>query len=566
MSTLRQQIIESRVEELVEALSIPEDEAFERLVHSIVLKESVYALNADDCVDGSQDKQIDIISIDSDEKSADIYIISVKFIKGFKSNAIILMKNGINWIFNKSRKELDSLKNQSFKDKILDIKSIISSFGPSNIYIHCYFATNGQSDAISQEYQQEVDSILAEYNNNSFGAFSFESLGADELVECINATEKNSRSLDSEIPIRYDANTPSLIRYHSQGLKGIVCTASARDIAELVNKDENGAVFDSNIRRYLGKGRSVNADIIKTASDVNSSYLFWFLNNGITIVCDSCDPVTDPDSPKVKIKNMQIVNGCQTASALASAAKDGILKPDTRVILKIFETNDSFLASRIVLTTNNQNRINSRDLKANDAVQQDMQRAFAKYQILYEHKVNQYKFSEIPNDAIVITNEEVGQSYLAIALKKPSDASRRKYKVWSENYKNIFTGSNIEPHIICVLIERETARWAMASLKDREFDDVRRKLLKNGKFHIARIASYYYRDTDSFLGLPETLQESVSTLRDSPNILQSHLEIALERLHKIIINNPVFKADIDAALKSSLLDSEITRTIVDDNT
>ena len=81
--------------------------------------------------------------------------------------------------------------------------------------------------------------------------------------------------------------------------------------------------------------------------------LFWFLNNGITIICDKVDPVTDRDDPKVKIDNMQIVNGCQTATSLANALKEGHLQPDTRVMLRIYETQDLDIVDKIVLTTNN---------------------------------------------------------------------------------------------------------------------------------------------------------------------------------------------------------------------
>jgi len=127
----------------------------------------------------------------------------------------------------------------------------------------------------------------------------------------------------------------------------------------------------------------------------------------------------------VKISNLQIVNGCQTATALAHAARDGTLRPDTRVLLKIFETTDPSLASRIVLTTNNQNRISTRDLKANDAVQQDMQRRFESYNLLYEHKANQYATTTLTVGQRIVSNEDVGQAFLAIALKKPGDARRR---------------------------------------------------------------------------------------------------------------------------------------------
>jgi hypothetical protein len=321
---------------------------------------------------GSQDKQIDIISIEESDEEAAIFIISAKFTGGFSSNAIVLMRNGLHWIFNRSRAEIGTISSESFRDKILEIRSVQSGFGPSNIGIHCFFVTNGSAALISDEYQQEIRGILGEYDNETFAEFSFESLGAGELVGFINQIERRNRSIDVDIPIRYDANTPSLIRYHSQGLKGLICTASARDIADVVNRDTSGALFDSNIRRFLGRGRAVNSEILRTASDPASSYLFWFLNNGITVICDSFDAVTDPDKPVVKIRNLQIVNGCQTTTALAHAAQEGSLRSDTRVLLRIYEATDPTLASRIVLTTNNQNRISTRDLKANDAIQQAM--------------------------------------------------------------------------------------------------------------------------------------------------------------------------------------------------
>jgi hypothetical protein len=140
------------------------------------------------------------------------------------------------------------------------------------------------------------------------------------------------------------------------------------EIAKLVNDHPDGSIFDLNIRRFLGTLGGVNRDIFSTCSNVESSYEFWFLNNGITIVCDQFDPVTDLDNPHVKLKNLQIVNGCQTATTLALAQREGRLSQDVRVLTRIYETSDPTLVSRIVLTTNNQNQIKSRDLRANDPV------------------------------------------------------------------------------------------------------------------------------------------------------------------------------------------------------
>jgi hypothetical protein len=545
----------------VTSIGIPQDQAFERFVHSLVTGQSVHTLDPADWVDGSQDKQIDVITIEEEDGEAEIFIISAKFTGGFSSNAIIQTRNGLGWVFNRPRSEVATISNEAFRDKIYDIRSLLSGIGPANVAVRCYFATNGLSSEISAEYEQELRGILSEYDNGTFTQFTFETLGADELVGLLNRIERRNRSIDADVPLRYDANTPSLIRYHSQELKGVICTASARDIADLVNRDADGGLFDSNIRRFLGKGKAVNADILRTASDAASSYLFWFLNNGITIVCDSCDPVTDPDNPKVKITNLQIVNGCQTATALAHAARDGTLRPDTRVLLKIFETTDPTLASRIVLTTNNQNRISTRDLKANDAVQQDMQRRFERYNLLYEHKVNQYATTALAPGQKIVSNEDVGQAYLAIALKKPGDARRRKYKVWTDNYGEIFSGGSAEAHVICLLLYQAAIQWAKTARRAAGITDLRRKLLNNGLLHIARIAAFLWRGSDAFNQTTAILQAQITTLQTTPTAVNAHFDDALNRLEALINANPDFQSDVDGAIKASLLETAITRSL-----
>ncbi len=239
----------------------------------------------------------------------------------------------------------------------------------------------------------------------------------------------------------------------------------------------------------------------------------------------------------VKISNLQIVNGCQTATALAHAARDGTLKPDTRVLLKIFETKDPTLASQIVLTTNNQNRISTRDLKANDAVQQDMKRRFERYNLLYEHKINQYSTSILAPGQRIVSNEDVGQAYLAIALMKPSDARRRKYKVWSDNYGDIFSGSSVEPHVICVLLSYAASEWARSTLRAIGITDLRRKLIKSGLLHIARIAAFLWRGNDSYRQSTVILEGQIATLQREPLTITTHFDNGLARLEALINAN-----------------------------
>ncbi len=558
---LRQQIIQDRVENTARILDVSEDIAFLRFTHSLITERSLYSFVQADFVEGGQDKQIDVITIDQEESQATVYILQFKNTTSFSSNSVIQIRNGLNWIFNKKRADVSRLDNVKFKDKILEYRSVQSDLGPSNITVIVGFVTNGLSGGVSPEFLQEVKTIVDQYDNDTFESFEFQVWGADELVNRINMIEKRERRVDADLRIRYDANNPSLIRYHSGGLKGLVCSVSAQEIARVVNDDPTGAIFDSNIRRFRGRKGSVNKDIMRTCTTLDIGHLFWFLNNGITVVCDSFDAVTDPDNPHVKITNMQIVNGCQTATSLALAAEEDKLSRDVRVIMRIYETEDDSLVNNIVLTTNNQNRITNRDLRANDPVQIDMERGFAKHDFLFERKSYQFDKEENIDISRIVVNETVAQSYLAIVLKKPSDASRRKYKVWGEYFERIFGGhSMIEPYVLSNLVYNLTSNWLRDNYAN-DSDDIRRKLANNGAFHVARIVAYLWKGNDNWAEKVEQQQKYIAMIEKSPAKLDTHLADAFKIFMSIIKKNEKFLTDIDVALKSATLDSDIDREL-----
>ncbi len=471
------------------------------------------------------------------------------------------MHNGLDWVFNKPRATVQQLSNTALKDQIIAYRSVLGGLGPSNIRLIVAFVTNGLTSDISEEFRQEAQAIKDEYDTDTFAQFELEIWGADQLVNRLNTIERRSKKIDEEIRIRYDANNPSLIEYHADGIKGVVCSASARELSRIVNDDHTESVFDSNVRRSLGTRGAVNSDILRTCISAESSYLFWFLNNGVTIMCDSFDPVTDPDNPHIKIKNMQIINGCQTATTLALAERQGQLAPDTRVLLRIYETMDSDLVDRIVLTTNNQNKITNRNLKANDPLQADMERAFTRYSYFYERKPRQYDgVAEVDSDRI-FTNEAVAQSYLAVVLKKPSDARARKYKVWGEFYDQIFTGQAIEPYIVSALLHRYAANWARKSGLTKDPIDLRRKLAGYGIFQIARIAAFLWRGTDEWRSEIHRLRENIRVLEENPDTIDVHLDASLALLERIVKGDKQYLSDVDNALKAGMLDVEINRNL-----
>lgn len=553
---IRQQIIVDRVEELASVLSIQSDEAFTRLVFSLVTGKSIHSFDPSDLVDGGQDKQIDLFVIDEQDESADVYIIQCKFSNSFSSNALIRLGNGLHWVFQRPRKDLDQLANTALRDKIFEYRALQNSLGPSNIRVFVYFATIGNASKLSDEFKHECKGIIDSYANGTFEEFSLEVLGFDELIQLSRMQERQTRRVDADVKIKYDANNPSLIKYYAQDLQGLVCSVPASEIARLVNDNPDGAVFDLNIRKYLGKRGAVNRDILSTCTDKSLSYEFWFLNNGITIICDKADPVTDPDNPHVKLTNLQIVNGCQTATTIAMAQKNGDLASDVRVLTRIYQTQDPALVDRIVLTTNNQNKISSRDLRANDPVQIDMEAAFAIYGYKYERKPGKYTGKTV-DPARLFTNEYVAQAYLAIVLRAPSDARARKYKIWGELHGKIFAGRAVEAYIISALIASRVAEWLRKSTHAKAGNDVERLLAKRGSFHVARAAAYLLRGSDDWSN-KDDLKQELEHLEVSPEKLEAVIEPAFDLVLDIIRQSSEYVTDVDRALKSSALDRDIS--------
>lgn len=554
--SLKSQIISNQIEELASNQGIDDDKAFLKYVHSLVMGSGPASFDDEDIVDGGQDKQIDAISIEEGEERADVFITQATVSDGFSSNKLIQMANGLKWVFQASKKDLQKISNQALKDKIAQFRLLQSELGPANLNIHVSFAALAETESLSDEFQQEYKHIVAEYGTDVFESFEMNILGVDEISNLAKARDRRTRSVDAELKMRYDANVSSLISYRSQGLKGMVCTIPATELAKLVNEHPDGSIFDLNIRQYLGGRGVVNRSIQETASG-DESHEFWFLNNGVTIVCDKFDAVTDPDDPKVILKNLQIVNGCQTASTIAAVAKDGALRQDTFVIVRVYETNDVTLVNKIVLSTNNQNQITSRNLRANDTLQVNMEAAFKIHDYYYERKPRQFG-PKVSADKIY-TNEEVGQAFLALVLKSPSDARSRKYKIWAEMNDRVFGGASVEQYIFASLAIRQLAVWLKASKHHSSKGNSERTLAKRGLYHVGRVAAFKILDGDDWSNTSK-LTAKIIDLESNPSRYDKLFSEAYDLVAGVIARSE-YKGDVERAIKSSSTDKRVEKAL-----
>lgn len=525
--TIRQTWLEDQVADILSQYDCERPhEAFQALAMGLLFDLDYDAIQPYEIVGGGQEKQIDVIRIDDDQDRgfAHIHIMQAKYRRGFGSNTVIMIRNGLDWIFERPRTEYEALDNQALVNRIGEIRQLRLDYGTSSIAVSVYHVTTGDTQGLSDEYLGERKILVDKYSNVGFSEFNFHELGAFELVELLNAIERAGRRIDVDVSVVYDVNMPSLIQYSTGDTKALICTVTGSELARVASAEPRDAIFDLNVRPFYGSRGRVNKDILHTCTSEGASR-FWFLNNGITMTCDRFDVNRDPDETSVKVVNAQIVNGCQTTVTLREASERGELRDDVRILLRIYATDNPRLAELITLTTNSQNRITDRDLRSNDVVQIDIQRFMEEnYGYFYERKNKQYRGYRGEQKKRIVPNYRAAQSYLAIVRHRPSMARGYLGKIWSDFYKEIFDNATVHDLLASFLIHRYCEKKARSASRDASLPRVKTEVAVYGTFHLARICGYLlFRDQwrmrarepiETFIGQMENDEEALADVYD----------------------------------------------------
>jgi len=173
------------------------------------------------------------------------------------------------------------------------------------------------------------------------------------------------------------------------GVSSWIFSANGWQMGQLV--EQYGVkLFARNIRGYLG-GTAINKEIRQTLREDPAS--FWYLNNGITIVCDDVLFESARGRDRLHLSNPQIINGQQTTYALGSEPK-GAAQADVSVrVIRIADRGESddfaaydAIVGRIVEATNSQNKIKAADLRSNDRIQVGIERDLHQMGYHYQRK------------------------------------------------------------------------------------------------------------------------------------------------------------------------------------
>lgn len=150
--------------------------------------------------------------------------------------------------------------------------------------------------------------------------------------------------------IRITKKADSIFNEETDFAEGYVFTAKLFDIVEIYNSIGD-SIFDYNVRYKIKDELNVDGEITRTLSEAPE--MFWFYNNGITVIINDKDfSISNPRKLLLKKTNeniISVINGAQTISVAANyfskvkETDDAIKKAN--VILRIINVKDNLLAN-----------------------------------------------------------------------------------------------------------------------------------------------------------------------------------------------------------------------------
>jgi len=397
--------------------------------------ETILSLNDDEIedviTDGSMDGGLDAVYIND----RDVHVFNFKYAESFEKSNSHFPENEIDKILiTMERIYSKSLTKKDVNDVLWEkVAEIWELFEKGPVKFKYYLCSNKQKPI--EHAVRKLETTLNKYRYVEFYYYDQEDIVSKILEKKYRKVDGKIHFVDKQYFDRSDGP-----------LKGIVATVAASDLISLVVDPDDSAsliedVFNDNVRVYLKLKNRINQSIHETAlSDDN--FIFWYLNNGITILCDECNYTPNSRSPLVELKNLQIVNGGQTTHALFEAyQKDPNKVNNILVLVRICETKKDYrIGERISETTNSQTPIRTRDLHANDRIQKKLEEQFRNIGYFYERKKNQHQDQ---SKSKRLDNELLGQIYLAYYFDMASEAKNQKQIVFGDKYDEIFDEDKI---------------------------------------------------------------------------------------------------------------------------
>ena len=322
--------------------------------------------------------------------------------------------------------------NDKFERKEEEIESAFNSPGLKIKVVIAYSASN-----LSKKAREVLDDCIKELNDN--GCENIASFHEFDLEKAFQAVINSNKQEDIEV--KFSLSNWGRVQEPYQAIYGQI---NAVDVAEWWVSYKN-RLFSKNIREFIG-GSNVNTQIRNTIE--NESELFWYLNNGITVLCKDITKVS-PKKDRIRgefiANGISIVNGAQTIGSIgalyqeeSSEKKEKLEEAEIFIrFISLDKCPDDF-GLKVTKATNTQNRVETRDFVALDPEQERLHKEFISCGRKYHYKRTAEAFEK---DNI---NYELEEATVTLACANDDinlaiTAKQELSKLWSDTSQYPYT-------------------------------------------------------------------------------------------------------------------------------
>jgi hypothetical protein len=318
--------------------------------------------------DGSDDGGIDALYFD--RAGNRLVFAQAKFKRSGAPPAQDEVQKTLNGIRDLRSRRFDRF-NEAVRNRMDDIEEALDTPGVG-LELHLSFL----GDSLGPHAVNDLNA-LAEELNQLAPMFDWYANGF-EVVSGWLVAEQAPASIDAQILLENWASAAAPRKVVYGQLK-------AAALAKLV-ESHGKALFERNIRHYLG-AVGVNTAIEKTVRTHPAD--FFYLNNGITVVAESITQAAGTAQRcAFGLNCFSIVNGAQTAGAIATATSAGAISPDAKLLITIIEIGNAAddLGMRITRARNYQSAVRGVDFAALDPKQERLRQELASAGITYFYR------------------------------------------------------------------------------------------------------------------------------------------------------------------------------------
>ena len=276
-------------------------------------------------------------------------------------------------------------------------------------------------------------------------------------------------------------------------------------------------LFEKNVREF--KRKKELSEEIKRSLEENPKDFFIF-HNGITFVCDSIES----EGPSCfKIKNPQVINGCQSINTFYNnfykkskeKRSDIYILKKAAVLCKFYVLPEKKV-EKVCQSTNTQIKINKWDLRSNDVIQRIIEKFF---ELEFKKEGIKYKRKETSRKKNVVCLTQLTQWIYSAKFENPAEAKNKKsllFDIVSKigKYSSIFD-ENLSLKEIKDIVE--IGLFVRNKIKERKKMKKFEEYKKYTDFHI--IAALYFMRKNGFSKGYEYDYEKV--IRIIPSVVES---------------------------------------------